>query len=93
MTMDIADCTRGNSDNAEAGKVKEPLSQIRLDEISTSTWVELRQQYPPGESCFERLNFTVSSWSATVNDDVTGLGDDLDADEAYSQQRLWRHTE
>ncbi|KAJ2067778.1 hypothetical protein GGI08_001200 [Coemansia sp. S2] len=90
MTMDLADCTRGNSDNAEDGKVKEPLSQIRLDEIrrdvtaSASTWAALRQQYPPGESCFERLNFTVSSWSATVND-VTGLGDDLDADEAYSQ--------
>ncbi|KAJ2493348.1 hypothetical protein IWW37_000632 [Coemansia sp. RSA 2050] len=50
-----------------------------------STWADLRREYPPTKSCFEPLNFKVSSWSAIASEDVTGLADDLDADEAYSQ--------
>ncbi|KAJ2872105.1 hypothetical protein H4R27_006682, partial [Coemansia aciculifera] len=91
MASETANCIRGISGAIEAGEIQEALSQTRLDEIrrdvraNTSTWAELRQRYPPEKSCFEPLNFTVSSWSAIANGDVTGLGDDLDADETYSQ--------
>ncbi|KAJ1924930.1 hypothetical protein LPJ71_000343 [Coemansia sp. S17] len=73
------------------GETQEPLLKTRLDEIRqdvrahTSTWVDLRQQYPPGGSCFEPFNFLAISWSSISNEDVRGLGDDIDADEAYSQ--------
>ncbi|KAJ2391768.1 hypothetical protein H4S02_001149, partial [Coemansia sp. RSA 2611] len=67
------------------------LSPTRLDDIRRgvgvykSTWADLRQEYPPAKSCFAPLNFRVSSWSAIATEDVTGLGNDIDADEAYSQ--------
>ncbi|KAJ2109299.1 hypothetical protein GGI16_000787 [Coemansia sp. S142-1] len=91
MTSKTAHFALGSSGDIETGKIQETLLQARLEDIrrdvraSKSTWAELRQQYPPGMSCFEPLNFSVSSWSAIANEDVTGLGDDLDADEAYSQ--------
>ncbi|KAJ2683226.1 hypothetical protein IWW39_005613, partial [Coemansia spiralis] len=67
------------------------LSPARLDDIRRgvgvykSTWADLRQEYPPAKSCFAPLNFRVSSWSGITTEDVTGLGNDIDADEAYSQ--------
>ncbi|KAJ1816347.1 hypothetical protein LPJ60_005360 [Coemansia sp. RSA 2675] len=67
-----------------------PLSQARLNDIrhdvraNASMWADLRQEYPPAKSCFEPLNFAVSSWSTIATEDATGLGDDIDADEAYS---------
>ncbi|KAJ2872599.1 hypothetical protein GGH93_003881, partial [Coemansia aciculifera] len=91
MVSETAGYTSKSSDDVEAGEIQESLFKKRLDEIrqdvraSTSTWADLRQQYPPGGSCFEPLNFAVSSWSSIANEDVRGLGDDLDADEAYSQ--------
>ncbi|KAJ2464800.1 hypothetical protein GGI03_003021 [Coemansia sp. RSA 2337] len=80
-----------NSKDVEAGEIQESFLKTRLDEIrrdvraSKSTWADLRQKYPPGGSCFEPFNFTVSSWSAIAKEDAKGLGDDLDTDEAYSQ--------
>ncbi|KAJ2074541.1 hypothetical protein GGH13_001249 [Coemansia sp. S155-1] len=80
-----------NSNDVEAGEIQEPLLKTRLDEIrrdvraSKSTWTDLRQKYPPGGSCFEPFNFTVSSWSSISKEDAKGLGDDLDTDVAYSQ--------
>ncbi|KAJ2757087.1 hypothetical protein GGI19_000328 [Coemansia pectinata] len=91
MFYETADYTNNNGGDIEIGEIQEPLFKKRLDEIrqdvraSTSTWADLRRQYPPGGSCFEPLNFAVSSWSSIANEDVRGLGDDLDADEAYSQ--------
>ncbi|KAJ2816006.1 hypothetical protein GGI24_005859, partial [Coemansia furcata] len=91
MTSRPADYNPRSGSDIEAGEIQEPLLQTRLDEIrqdvsaSKSTWADLRQQYPPEKSCFEPLNFSVSSWSALTSGDATGLGDDVDADEVYSQ--------
>ncbi|KAJ2039553.1 hypothetical protein IW146_000009 [Coemansia sp. RSA 922] len=90
MIYETADHTKSSSD-VEMGETQEPLLKTRLDEIGrdvrahTSTWVDLRQQYPPGGSCFEPFNFLAISWSSISNEDVRGLGNDIDADEAYSQ--------
>ncbi|KAJ1924897.1 hypothetical protein GGI09_001420 [Coemansia sp. S100] len=91
MDYQAASYSNESRGDIEEGETQEPLFKLRLDEIrrdvraSKSTWADLRQQYPPGGSCFEPFNFTVSSWSAIAKEDARGLGDDLDADEAFSQ--------
>ncbi|KAJ2830864.1 hypothetical protein FBU31_002417 [Coemansia sp. 'formosensis'] len=66
----------------------EPILYTRLDEIQQgvcarkSSWASLRELYPPGESAFAPLSFTVSAWTAITG---TGLDDNLVADEVYSQ--------
>ncbi|KAJ2021057.1 hypothetical protein GGH13_002262 [Coemansia sp. S155-1] len=91
MDYQAASYSNESRGDVEEGETLEPLFKLRLDEIrrdvraSKSTWADLRQKYPPGGSCFEPFNFTVSSWSAIAKEDAKGLGDDLDTDEAYSQ--------
>ncbi|KAJ2047482.1 hypothetical protein H4S04_004413 [Coemansia sp. S16] len=91
MDYQAASYSNESRGDIEEGETQEPLFKLRLDEIRrdvrahTSTWADLRQQYPPGGSCFEPFNFTVSSWSAIAKEDARGLGDDLDTDEAFSQ--------
>ncbi|KAJ2031568.1 hypothetical protein H4S03_006574 [Coemansia sp. S3946] len=91
MDYQAASYSNESRGDVEEGETLEPLFKLRLDEIrrdvraSKSTWADLRQKYPPGGSCFEPFNFTVSSWSAIAKEDARGLGDDLDTDEAFSQ--------
>ncbi|KAJ2825716.1 hypothetical protein GGI24_003086 [Coemansia furcata] len=80
---------RGSDDTGD-DSVK-PLTYRRLDEIvqdvisKKSTWAELREQYPPDQSCLAPLNTTLSAKEAVTGTEVTDLDAILVVDSVYRQ--------
>ncbi|KAJ2812658.1 hypothetical protein H4S07_001249 [Coemansia furcata] len=68
-----------------------PLTTTRLDEIvqdvfsKRSTWAELREQYPPEQSCLAPLNTTLGAKEAVAGTEVTDLDAILMVDSVYRQ--------
>ncbi|KAJ2628939.1 hypothetical protein GGF44_004375, partial [Coemansia sp. RSA 1694] len=78
----------------EGDDIVEPLSKERIDKIKRdvgpfkSTWSDLRNRYPPGQSFFVPLELTDSRKAALAVIGVTGLDAELTVDEAYSQAAM-----
>ncbi|KAJ2753028.1 hypothetical protein GGI19_003423 [Coemansia pectinata] len=76
------DCTTsfagGNRDGGNGGIV-EPLLATRIDNIvqsvssKKSTWADLREQYPPNQSCLAPLGSTISGKDVLANTEVAEL--------------------
>ncbi|KAJ2868261.1 hypothetical protein GGH94_000248 [Coemansia aciculifera] len=81
----------GVEDDAISMGTVEPLTLAQLEKIKRdvgvfkSTWENLREQYPPGNTDFAPLSFSANSWTAITSTGIIGLDKDLETDETYSQ--------
>ncbi|KAJ2825419.1 hypothetical protein GGI24_003165 [Coemansia furcata] len=80
---------RSSDDTADA--FVKSLTTTRLDEIvqdvisKRSTWAELREQYPPDQSCLAPLIITLGANEAVAGSEVTDLDVILMVDSVYRQ--------